>query len=38
LANLDQSAHILNRKPTPCKGWRVKGKRPYDKNSLCRTN
>ena len=38
LANLDQSAHILNRKPTPCRGWRVKGKRPYDKNSLCRTN
>ena len=29
LANLDQSAHILNRKPVPCKGWRVKGKRPY---------
>jgi hypothetical protein len=29
LANLDQSAHILNRKPVPCRGWRVKGNRPY---------
>jgi hypothetical protein len=29
LANLDQSAHILNRKPVPCRGWRVNGKRPY---------
>ena len=29
LANLDSSSHILNRKPVPCKGWRVKGKRPY---------
>jgi len=29
LANLDQSAHVLNRKPTPCRGWRVRGKRPY---------
>ena len=33
LANLDSSSHILNRKPTPCKGWRVRGKR--DKQSLC---
>lgn len=32
LANLDSSTHILNRKPTPCKGWRVKGKR--DKKHL----
>ena len=29
LANLDQSAHILNRKPVPCRGWRVRGVRPY---------
>ena len=29
LANLDQSAHILNRKPVPCRGWRINGKRPY---------
>ena len=29
LANLDQSAHVLNRKPVPCRGWRVRGKRPY---------
>ena len=29
LANLDSSSHILNRKPTPCRGWRVRGKRPY---------
>jgi hypothetical protein len=27
LANLDSSSHILNRKPTPCRGWRVRGKR-----------
>lgn len=32
LANLDSSTHILNRKPTPCSGWRVSGKR--DKNHL----
>jgi hypothetical protein len=29
LANLDQSAHILNRKPVPCRGWRINGNRPY---------
>jgi hypothetical protein len=29
LANLDSSSHVLNRKPVPCRGWRVKGKRPY---------
>jgi hypothetical protein len=29
LANLDSSSHVLNRKPTPCRGWRVRGKRPY---------
>jgi hypothetical protein len=29
LANLDQSAHILNRKPVPCRGWRIRGVRPY---------
>ena len=29
LANLDQSAHILNRKPVPCRGWRIRGNRPY---------
>jgi hypothetical protein len=29
LANLDSSSHILNRKPVPCRGWRVNGKRPY---------
>lgn len=33
LANLDQSAHILNRKPVPCRGWRVRGKRPYSADS-----
>jgi hypothetical protein len=33
LANLDSSSHILNRKPTPCRGWRVRGKRDK-KNSL----
>jgi hypothetical protein len=37
-ANLDSSSHILNRKPTPCEGWRVTGKR--DKNHLftCKYN
>lgn len=29
LANLDSSSHVLNRKPTPCRGWRVRGNRPY---------
>jgi hypothetical protein len=29
LANLDSSSHILNRKPVPCRGWRIRGKRPY---------
>ena len=33
LANLDQSAHVLNRKPVPCRGWRVRGKRPYSADS-----
>ena len=32
LANLDSSTHILNRKPTPCRQWRVRGKR--DKTNL----
>jgi len=35
LANLDSSTHILNRKPTPCRGWKVRGKRYYDKNAIC---
>jgi hypothetical protein len=29
LANLDSSSHVLNRKPVPCRGWRIRGKRPY---------
>uniref|UniRef100_A0A6C0EVD5 Uncharacterized protein n=1 Tax=viral metagenome TaxID=1070528 RepID=A0A6C0EVD5_9ZZZZ len=36
LANLDSSTHILNRKPTPCVQWKIKGKRPYTTStSVC---
>ena len=35
LANLDSSSHILNRKPVPCRGWRIKGKRPYSAEHSC---
>ena len=38
LANLDSSTHILNRKPTPCVQWKVKGKRPYTATSICVNN
>ena len=35
LANLDSSSHILNRKPTPCRGWRPRGKRPFSETNAC---
>lgn len=35
LANLDSSSHILNRKPTPCRGWRVRGKRDKKHSLVC---
>jgi len=35
LANLESSSHILNRKPVPCRGWRIKGKRPYSTEHSC---
>jgi hypothetical protein len=35
LANLDSSSHILNRKPTPCRGWRPRGNRPYSATDAC---
>lgn len=35
LANLDSSTHILNRKPTPCRGWRVRGKRDKQYSLAC---
>jgi hypothetical protein len=33
LANLDQSAHVLNRKPVPCRGWRPRGKRHHSETT-----
>jgi len=35
LANLDSSSHVLNRKPVPCRGWKIKGKRPYSLEHSC---
>ena len=35
-ANLDSSSHVLNRKPTPCRGWRPRGDRPYSADDACK--